>query len=171
VKGTGRFPSGRRTARGRRSARGRGSWAVLCLVAVSALGGCARHVPVADLADEGARVGVMVTFRDGRTVPGRLLSLEDGRLDAELRYTLAGGVELRGAGEELTLVVDGQDVAAEIVSVEREGGSRIAVARQVVDLSLVSRVTFHRNATESSLGPILSVIVGPIIGAALAAIF
>ncbi|MFH1502103.1 MAG: hypothetical protein ABIG03_03555 [Candidatus Eisenbacteria bacterium] len=132
------------------------------------LAGCARRVPVAELEARDASVGAVVRLTSGEALSCRLLSLSTDALEVEVYYPVGGDVELWGTGEDRRVVSGGEQVAGDLVSVERDGVSRTAVVRRMVAVSEVTTATFHRSGSEASLGPILSLLVGPVIGALLA---
>ncbi len=130
--------------------------------------GCTKRVPVAQLGDEGADVGVAVTLTDGAEIKGRLLSLTEREMVVEIDYVVGGTIELRGSGERRRLLDHGAPVAGEVIAVERDAGGRVARVERVVPLDEVAKATFHRSRSEVSTGAILSLFVGPAIGAVLA---
>ncbi len=138
------------------------------MLLVLSLSGCARRVPVAELEDRGADVGAVVTLENGDTFRCRVLSLSRDELLVEIYYPIGGDVELRGSGADLRVVVGGERVLGEITSIERDGISRTALVRRTIPVDDVSHATFHRSGSEASLGPILSLFVGPVVGALLA---
>jgi hypothetical protein len=141
----------------------------LAVVAIATAGtGCARRVPGEDLDAEGARVGAIVVMKSGETLTCRLLSLTRDTAVVESYYPVGGDVDVRGTGEGSYLSVKGVRIEGEVVAVEREGIHRTAVVRRSLRLADVHTATFHRSGSEASLGPILSALVGPIVGALLA---
>ena len=147
------------------------SRASMLAVAVVALltAGCARRVPVADLGDAGAHVGVVVVLESGESFSARLLSLSPDGMELETYHPIGGAVTLQGAGSDLRVERRGRQMPGELVSLERgEGGGRTAIVRRTVSLDDVSSVTFHRSGSEVSLGPVLSLFIGPLVGVLLA---
>jgi hypothetical protein len=130
--------------------------------------GCARHVPSSELDALGADVGVTIRLKDGHNVRGRLLSLDGDQVHTELIYRLGVETELRGLGDRRRVVVGGDDVPGEIVGVEREGITTLVRVRRYIRLEEIDEMTFHRSGREASLGPVVSAVLGPIIGALLA---
>lgn len=140
--------------------------AVFVLAALAS--GCARRVSVADLEGGGAEVGAVVTLTSGETVRCRLLSLSGEEMLVEVYYPLRGNVELRGSGPYRTVAMDGEPVRGELTTVERDGTQRTARVRRTILLNEIANATFHRSGSEASLGPILSAVTGPVLGALLA---
>jgi hypothetical protein len=133
------------------------------------LSGCARRVPVSELESAGAQVGVAVTLTGGDELECRLLSLSSDDMLVDVYYRIGGEVQLRGTGSGRRVVSKGEEVPGELAAVVQESpGRRTAIVRRTIDLDEVSRATFHRSGSEASLGPVLSLFVGPIVGALLA---
>jgi len=141
---------------------------VMLLVAAAGLSGCARRVPVAELARRGAEVGVRAELRSGERIEGRLASLSDETLVVDVVYRPGPDVEIVGSTDRLSVVSAGETVAGEIVSVEGRGRDRRVTLRRTIEAAQVARATFHRSAREATLAPVVSVLAGPLIGAALA---
>ena len=142
--------------------------ALACLAGVLCLFGCARYVPAAELDASGAEVGVVVRFSGGAAVSGQLLALDGDKARVELIYVLGGETDLRGTGDRRRLIVDGGDVPGEVVAVEREGIRTVVRLHRSVRLDEMEEMTFHRSGREASLGPLVSAVLGPAIGALLA---
>lgn len=132
-----------------------------------ATSGCARRAPIATLGDRGD-VGVVLDLASGETLRGRLLSIDGGEMTLEVHYAVRGDVRLTGSGDRRRLEDGGAPVPGELVSVERDGSERIATVCRTIDVGEIDRATFHRDAGEASLGPVLSSVVGPAVGALLA---
>jgi hypothetical protein len=131
--------------------------------------GCARRVPVAALEDGGAHVGVVVVLASGESINARLLSFSPEGMELETYHPIGGAVTLQGTGSDARLERRGKRIPGELVSVERgDGNSRTAIVRRTVPLDDVSSATFHRSGSEASLGPVLSLFIGPVVGALLA---
>ncbi len=142
---------------------------VILLAAVAVLAtGCARRVPVEELDAAGARVGATVVMKDGQALRCRVLSLSRQRMVVDAYYTIGGETDLRGVGGDQYVYVGGERVDGDVMSVERSDGERTAVVRRSLSPSDVDAVTFHRSGSEASLGPVLSALVGPLVGALLA---
>jgi hypothetical protein len=143
--------------------------AILALVCVAGLSpGCARRVSAEDLAGGGADVGISVTLKSGETLRGRLVSLSDDRMVVDAVYVDGGDVSITGSGDNVSVLVAGVPVQGELISSSRDGGERTAVVRRVIDPADVADATFHKSSSDASLGPTLSLIVGPAVGALLA---
>ena len=85
----------------------------------------------------------------------------------------AGGASI---GVNLT-TLSGEEVSGRLLSlgggkavVEVQGPDGIDV-RRTFDLDQVSRATFHREANEAALAPIVSLLLGPVVGVLLAVAF
>jgi hypothetical protein len=142
---------------------------IVALALLAALtAGCAKRVAAEELDAGGARVGAVVALASGETVRCRVLSLSRDTALVEVYYTIGGRTELRGTGDARYISVDGERVPGELVAVERDGADRTALVQRSVRLSDIRSATFHRSGSEASLGPILSTLIGPVVGALLA---
>ena len=141
---------------------------LLALVGLlAAASGCARRTPVAELDAGGADIGVAVVLKSGEALRGRLLSMTEERMLLDARYPIRGEVRLAGAGERRRVESNGAVVPGDLVAIERDGTERTAVVRRAVEVTDVLSATFHRSGSEASLGPLLSTLVGPLVGALL----
>ncbi len=142
---------------------------ILFMVALAALAaGCARRVPMGDLEAGGAQVGAVVVMGDGETFRCRVLSLSRETAIVEAYYVVGGDVALRGSGDERYIAVDGRRVPGEIVEIRLDEATRTVTLRRSLNVADIDTATFHRSGSEASLGPILSALVGPVVGALLA---
>jgi len=142
---------------------------VLALVCLACLAsGCAKRVDATDLAGGGADVGVTVTLKSGESLRGRLMALDGEEMTVEASYVLGGDASVSGAGEARRVEIGGSAVPGRLVSVRTVDESRVATVERGIDIGSVARATFHRSAGDASLGPVLSLIVGPAVGALLA---
>ncbi len=143
----------------------------VCVAAILAAGilfsGCARRVSLADVAEEGGNVGVVVTTGDGESHSGALVSMTEERLVVKVTYRLGARVSLAGVGESRRVLIDGEPVPGTLAGVDRENGERVARVTLVFALEDVARVTFHRSRTEARTAPIVSHLLGPIVGGLL----
>ena len=147
---------------------------VVCACAVGAAllaSGCARDVPIAELSGSGAVVGVVVTTVDGEEVRGTLESITPRGMVVVADYVEGGGVEIVGAGQSISVLVEGTPVPGEVVGVERPEVARVARVRRSFAAGAIEEATFYRSAGEASLATILSLVVGPSVGGLLAVIF
>lgn len=141
------------------------------VIAALLLTGCARRVPAGDLASAGADVGVRLRLRPEREIEGRLVSLTKDTIVLDVEYAESEGVELAGAGERLRVIARGEPVDGEILSVEGRGSGRRATVRMSFPTGDVAEATFHRSSREATLGPVVSALLGPLVGASLALLF
>jgi hypothetical protein len=130
--------------------------------------GCARHTQLSELSSGGADVGVAVTTRGGEELRGELESITAREVVVVVHYVHGGGVEIEGFGDDLRVIVDGERVPGEVIDVERLDGARVARVRRVLPAQEIDSATFHRSEQESSLAAILSLLLGPSVGALLA---
>lgn len=140
----------------------------LPVVAALLLPGCARYVESSELDSAGSSIGVILTLEDGETARGRVLSLDGDEITIEFKYRLGGGTDLRGLGDRRRVVVNGRDVPGEITAVDREGATTVVYLERRLRFRDIEEMTFHRSGREASLGPVVSAMLGPMIGALLA---
>lgn len=132
------------------------------------LGGCARRVPVSELDARGADVGVRLVLESGGRVDGRLASLTPEAVVVDALYSEGAGVVFESTGERLRVIADGARVDGEVLSVEGRRPRRVATLRLTFAVADVREATFHQSAREARLGPIVSLLLGPLVGASLA---
>jgi hypothetical protein len=142
----------------------RRSFLMMLAAAACLASGCATRVAGEDIDAEGARVGAVIVLDGGETLRCRVLSLTPSEAVVDVYYIVGRGTELRGAGDERAVFVDGERVPGEFVAVEMDGVDRTALVRRTVALDAVATATFHRSGSEASLGPVLSALLGPIVG-------
>lgn len=128
--------------------------------------GCAKHVPLSELGESGAVVWVRLTTSDDEDVVGQLVSLDAVSMTVAVRHELGGDVRVRERGER-ALYSGTERVPGEFVRVEQEEGRRVAVVRRTFRAIDVASATFHESSGERSLASIVSLLLGPVVGAAL----
>jgi hypothetical protein len=148
--------------------RGKPIVPTLAAAALLLAGGCAREVPLADVASGGAVVGVAARTSGGEEIRGELVSLDEREMIVVAQYVEGDGVEIEGFGDDRRVIVGGARVDGEVVAVERVGGVRVARVRRSLRVLDVDRATFHRSGQEVSLAAILSLLLGPSVGGLLA---
>ena len=131
------------------------------------MGGCARHVPLAELGTSGAVVGVRLTMSDGEQVTGRVISLDAGSVVVAVRHVIAGDVRMRGRGDERALYSGAERVPGRLVRVDADEGGRTAVVHRTLRAVDITSATFHESSGERSLSAIVSLLLGPVVGGAL----
>jgi hypothetical protein len=133
--------------------------------------GCARQVPLDDLAAGGGDVGVFVRTAEGEDIRGQLVSLTGREMVVVARHAEGGVVAIQGFGDDRRVVVDGVRIDGEVVGVDRVEGVRVARVRRTLRITEIERATFHRSGGEASLAAILSLVLGPSVGGLLALVF
>lgn len=132
--------------------------------------GCSKRVPLSSLAEGGAEVGAKLRTSSGERMEGLLVSMTDSAVRLEVEYAVRGDVSIRGTGER-RIVYSGDDpIPGELLRVERRDGLSYATVDRTVALEDVVSMTFHRSRSEASLSPILSAVLGPLVGASVALI-
>lgn len=142
----------------------------LPVLALIGFGGCARRVSVGELEDSGATVWTRVVTVEGEVLTGRLLSLGASAVDIELRYPIEGDVRVRTRAGNSELLAGTEVVQGELTDVIREDDGRVALVRRSLRVADVESATFHESRGEQSLRSIISLLLGPTIGA-LAGLF
>lgn len=143
---------------------------ILILCACVLACGCSKRVPLEDVAESGADVGVRMTTVAGEELEGMLMSFDSERLVVEVPYLIGRGAELRGTGDDQRVVVDGEDVPGRVVRVEFKDNNRTAEVERTFPLREVAKATFHRSTAETRTAPLVSTLLGPLVGLILAAL-
>ncbi len=143
---------------------------VLVLCACLLACGCSKRVPLEDVAESGADVGVRLTTVAGDELEGTLMSFDSERLIVEVPYLIGRGAELRGTGDDQTVVVEGEEVPGRVVRVVFEDNNRTAHVERTFPLNEVAQATFHRSTAETRSAPLVSTFLGPLVGLILAAL-
>lgn len=144
-------------------------WAVVACTALLLVAfGCARRTSMKDLGSSGATLWARVSTSEGEKVTGELVSLDAARLIVALRYDVKGDVRIRGTGDAARLFSGTSEVAGELVAVTREEGGRVALVHRTFRAADIESVTFHQDGGSRSLGSIVSTLLGPVVGGALA---
>ena len=138
---------------------------VFLLVCLS-LTGCAKHVPLSELGESGAVVWVRLATSDDENVVGQLVSLDAVSMTVAVRHELGGDVRVRERGER-ALYSGTERLPGEFIRVEREEGRRVAVVHRTFRAIEVASATFHESSGERSLAAMVSLLLGPVVGAAL----
>jgi hypothetical protein len=154
--------------RARRGAR----FALLLLLGLSAaLTGCAKRTHVADLSEAGSDVHVRLTTEAGDTLEGTLVSLDASELVAKIDYAVEGDVRLRGYGERAELFFGDEKAPGTLLAVEPTETGRVAVVLRSFPMREVVSATFHVDEAERSLGSVISMFLGPVVGGAAGFLF
>lgn len=140
----------------------------MALAIVGTLAGCSRHVPLSDVGPSGADVWARVTTSGGELVTGRLVSLTAGGVVVAQEYPVVGDYRLSDRGGERALYAGTERVPGELVRIGTRDGVRYAVVHRRFKALDVESATFHGSRGERSLASILSLIIGPVVGGALA---
>jgi hypothetical protein len=141
--------------------------------------GCARQVPLAELGPSGAVVwvrlatsdGEQVTGRatsDGEQVTGRVISLDAGSVVVALRHAIEGDVRVRERGGDQALYSGAERLPGRFVRIDTDEGERVAVVHRTFQVVDIASATFHESGGERSLSSIVSLLLGPAVGGALA---
>ena len=144
--------------------------AIACLVFVCAglvACGCARHVSLAELGSSGAVVGVRLTTSDGEQITGRVISLDAGSMVVAVRHAIAGDIRVRERSDERVLYSGTEPVPGRLVRVDANEGGRTAVVHRTFRAVDIASASFHASKGERSLSSIVSLLLGPVIGATL----
>ncbi len=144
--------------------------AILILCACALACGCSKRVPLEDVGESGADIGVRMTTAAGEELEGALVSLDFGLLVVEVPYQIGRGAELRGTGDDQRVVVEGEEVPGRVVRVVWEDNNRTADVERTFPLSEVAQATFHRSTAEARSAPLVSTLLGPLVGLILAAL-
>jgi hypothetical protein len=136
--------------------------AVVCLYLV----GCARQAPLSDLEESGAVVWVRLTTSEDERVVGQLVSLDAASMTVAVRHELGDDVRVRERGER-ALYSGTERLPGDFVRVERDEGRPVAVVHRTFLAGDVATATFHESSGERSLASIISLLLGPVVGAAL----
>ena len=142
------------------------AWLVLVCAGLVACG-CARHVSLAELGPSGAVVWVRLTTSDGEQVTGRVISLDAGSMVVGVRHAIRGDVRVRERGGDRALYSGTERVPGRLVRVDTNEAGRMAVVHRTFQAVDIASATFHESKGERSLSSIVSLLLGPAIGAAL----
>jgi len=141
-----------------------------CAIAAALASGCARQTPLAEVGAEGVEVWVRLTTTGGEKVTATLVSLDAGSIVVETRHRLQGDVRVRERGGEPALYNGVDRMPGDLVRVDTSDGARYAVVHRAFRALEVESATFHDSRGQRSLAGILSHLIGPVVGGALAAI-
>ena len=130
--------------------------------------GCARQVPLTELGPSGAVVWVRLSTSDGEQVTGRIVSLDAGSMVIALRHVIEGDVRVRERGGDKALYSGTERLPGRFVRIDTDEGERVAVVHRTFQVVDVTSATFHESGGERSLSSIVSLLLGPAIGGALA---
>ncbi len=130
--------------------------------------GCARQVPLAELGPSGATVWVRLATSDGERVTGQVVSLDAGSMVIALRHALEGDVRVRERGDERALYSGTERLPGRFVRIDTDEGERVAVVHRTFRAVDIASATFHESGGERSLSSIVSLLLGPAVGATLA---
>lgn len=145
------------------------STVLLALVCACLLtGGCARQVSLADLGSSGAVVWVRLTTSDEERVEGEMVSLDAGSMVVLVKHELRGDVRVRERDGASTVYSGTERLPGEFVRIESSEDRRVAVVQRTFRASTIATATFHENKGERSLGSIVSLLLGPVVGGVLA---
>ena len=143
--------------------------ALLALVCAGLVAcGCARQVPLTELDQSGAVVWVRLATSDGEQVTGRIVSLDAGSMVIALSHAVEGDVRVRERGDDKALYSGTERLPGRFVRVDTEDGERVAVVHRTFQVVDIDSATFHESGGERSLSSIVSLLLGPAIGGALA---
>ena len=143
---------------------------ILILCACVLACGCSKRVPLEDVGESGADIGVRLTTVAGEELEGTLMSFDSERLVVEVPYLIGRGAELRGTGDDQTVVVEGEEVPGRVVRVVLKDNNRTAEVERTFPLREVAQATFHRSTAETRSAPLVSTLLGPLVGLILAAL-
>ncbi|MCK4510137.1 hypothetical protein KAW64_00270 [bacterium] len=130
--------------------------------------GCARQVPLTELGPSGAVVWVRLATSGGEQVTGCVVSLDAGSMVVALRHTIEGDVRVRERGGDKALYSGTERLPGRFVRIDTDEGERVAVVHRTFQVVDIASATFHGSAGERSLSSIVSLLLGPAIGGALA---
>ena len=130
--------------------------------------GCARQVPLAELGSSGAVVWVRLATSDGEQVTGQVVSLDAGSMVIALRHAMEGDVRVRERDGDQALYSGTEQLPGRFVRIDTDEGERVAVVHRTVQVVNIASATFHESGGERSLSSIVSLLLGPAIGGALA---
>ncbi len=130
--------------------------------------GCARQVPLTELGPSGAVVWVRLATSDGEEVTGRVVSLDAGSMVIALRHAIEGDVQVRERGGDQALYSGTERLPGRFVRIDTDEGERVAVVHRTFHVVDIASATFHESGGERSLSSILSLLLGPAVGGALA---
>ena len=130
--------------------------------------GCARQVPLTELGPSGAVVWVRLATSDGEEVTGRVVSLDAGSMVVALRHAIEGDVRVRERGGDQALYSGTEWLPGRFVRIDTDEGERVAVVHRTFQVVDIASATFHESGGERSLSSILSLLLGPAVGGALA---
>jgi hypothetical protein len=111
-------------------------------------------------------VWVRVTTSSDETLVGQLVSLDAVSMTVAVRHDLGGDVRVRERGER-ALYYGTERLPGELVDVERDGSRSVAVVHRTFRAIDIATATFHESGGERSLAFVVSLLLGPVIGAAL----
>jgi len=130
--------------------------------------GCARQVPLTELGPSGAVVWVRLATSDGEQLTGQVVSLDAGSMVIALRHALEGDVRVRERDGDKVLYSGTERLPGRFMRVDTDDGERVAVVHRTFQVVDVASATFHESGGERSLSSIVSLLLGPAIGGALA---
>lgn len=130
--------------------------------------GCARQVPLAELGPSGAVVWVRLATSDGEQVTGRVISLDAGSVVVALRHAIEGDVRVREGSGDQALYSGAERLPGRFVRIDTDEGERVAVVHRTFQVVDIASATFHESGGERSLSSIVSLLLGPAVGGALA---
>jgi len=130
--------------------------------------GCARQVPLTELGPSGAVVWVRLATSDGEQLTGQVVSLDAGSMVIALRHALEGDVRVRERDGDKALYSGTERLPGRFMRIDTDDGERVAVVHRTFQVVDVASATFHESGGERSLSSIVSLLLGPAIGGALA---
>ena len=139
---------------------------VLVCVCIAACG-CARHTALADLGSSGAVVWVRLTTTGGEEATGLIVSLDAGSMVVAVRYELRGDIRVRDRDGSSAVYAGAERLPGRFVGVESGDERRVAVVHRTFRAADIATATFHGSKGERSLASIVSLLLGPVVGAAL----
>lgn len=130
--------------------------------------GCARQVPLTELGPSGAVVWVRLATSDGEQLTGQVVSLDAGSMVIALRHALEGDVRVRERDGDKALYSGTERLPGRFMRIDTDDGERVAVVHRTFQVVDIASATFHESGGERSLSSIVSLLLGPAIGGALA---
>lgn len=130
--------------------------------------GCARQVPLTELGPSGAVVWVRLATSDGGQLTGQVVSLDAGSMVIALRHALEGDVRVRERDGDKALYSGTERLPGRFMRIDTDDGERVAVVHRTFQVVDIASATFHESGGERSLSSIVSLLLGPAIGGALA---
>lgn len=130
--------------------------------------GCARQVPLTELGPSGAVVWVRLATSDGEQLTGQVVSLDAGSMVIALRHAFEGDVRVRERDGDKALYSGTERLPGRFMRIDTDDGERVAVVHRTFQVVDVASATFHESGGERSLSSIVSLLLGPAIGGALA---